>query len=418
MKRDIFAILKLSNNQTSMIIIEKSKTNYFPLFESNSQTNNVDQLEKFFAKTLNEAQAFLKCKLDKIFVQIDDSKELNIKINLVEHSFPGAVEKLSKKDLQNYLINLQQKNNATQEVIFSQHYQYFAKDLENKWHYFSNPPLNKKDLHNLHLSSAKIEINQEIVIALKKIFAKFNCQIVQILPTSAIIPYTIEDSMSSKKEFVNFHLDDNFAIVSLVQNNVLLKYQFTEFNINILIDKIATRFKINQSIIRKILVAKYNDLDLVQSDSEIINSLVLSTSSLRYKDIIQLSKIFFNEIHLEIQKFLLKANLSKSTPILITGKINDLINFDKFVKQIFQTHIIYSYKNEFPDLLQQSNQIKEAIGYIKCINYLDEIIDYKNYNTIIETQPIKISHLLPNKKNLFSYILNIFTRKTLGEKHA
>lgn len=419
MKRSIYTVIKFSTKTISVVGLEKDKDRIYDFYSQTIQAGDQIAVENFIKSAISIIESKIKGKIRKVFVQIDDSNALALKVNLIERKLAIPHEIIEKSDIKQALLDIQQEfdYNNDMQSIFVQAIQYLVKEPDNKNVKYATPPVGKKATE-MQIICSKVSINKTIGTKIKLFLKKLNLEVVELLVTSNIIPFLIADKTATTTGMMNLHINEKFSTISIIKNNALINFQVINLGTENLIDQLAHKFSLSTKLITKLFKSR-KSFFLTESKNIEFNQKILSNSTITYGDLVLVAQKFLSKIFEQTKAYMAKNISQKQLPLFITGKMNELVDFQEFAKLALAKQDIYLYQNKHEDYIAQSQESVEAIGVVKFINRLDDLIDYKKYNTLIDTQPIKISNLLPNKQSLLQVILKkTFNKKNLGGKNA
>lgn len=404
MKRKIYIVIKFSSNSISLVALEKKEQDLIEFYSKIEHTSNKEVMKNFIINTIQDIETAIKGKITKVFVQIDDDPLLNLQIHLngIKKTILNENKEITKNDIKTALLSIKENYIFDVEAtIFAQPISYMVSYEGKKINYLT-PPINKK-ADEVEISCSTITINNKIHKSLIKFLEEVNIQVLDILITSNVLPYLMASSEQTQNGLINININRNNSTLTIVKNNALIKYNLFNIGLNDLINSIQQKFDLGREFIHKILKL----YQIKNGISGNINSKIISTSNITYKDLQELMKEFTTKLFEKV-KITIDEKELKTFPIYISGKIiTDFI--EKNAKKILNSSNIFLYKNKLNNFVSLSNLGLEARGAVKYIDQLDNSIDYKTYDTLIDTAPIDIKNLLLIEKK--SFWKKIFKKK-------
>ncbi|MGY6171980.1 hypothetical protein ACW95P_01375 [Candidatus Mycoplasma pogonae] len=397
MTREIYVVIRFANSHLAITALENIHGKFNNIFYSSQNCLNLASMKKFVKATIGQIEHKIRGKIHNVYVQIHDNKNLGLKIDLNRHILQLTEQAITKQNLKLVVNELVNQNANGYQNISIQPYQYLVQTLENTTKAFFSIPIEQK-VAKVEMLNTEVKIDINNYNFFKNFFNSLNLNLISILPTSFANAYALMNEMVLEKGLFNLNIGNEQSTLVRIQNHVILEYITYDFGTNNLVKKIANDFQLDSKIVNKILKA-YKDVFLKTELEFDFNKKIISSSTITYGDIASLVQKFIKQIFTWANQLLInKQNLQ--LPLFITGKINNYIDLEDYAQKFFGSKAIYVSQKKYFQQFNQSQAELQALGVVKYFKQLDDIFEQQKYHTLIDTQPIKISNLLPNKQSL------------------
>ncbi|WP_033160985.1 cell division protein FtsA [[Mycoplasma] collis] len=399
MKRKIKVIAKISKYNFGLYAIEKVKNKNILIFQEENEEEK--SMQEFFFNSLQKINAFLKTKVKKIFIYLNNfsnfnflTKEFKITTN-IDNSKKIVDNKAFKSNLEKAKLNFNVKNYSKISFRITNFITNFN-DIEKQYLIF---PLNKS-ADKLTVSYNVNYINKEYFQFLTNFFNLLELKIENIFTNINSIESLINIDTSNNINKVVINIDENNSWIAIFKENSNSVYKNLNLNFDDLINQIKDKFNLTKEKAKQFLkiygkILSNEDLDYYIYEN--INAKYISNIIIN----------FVEKISFEINEFV-KKNNAYFSQIYWLGELIQIENFDVAIKKLFlnKENILYSSKYK-PDFNKTTKEIILGIEYIyMCLK--SQLIREGN---LVETQAILNDELNDKKNRIFNLFKSLIFRR-------
>lgn len=396
MKRNIMATIEFSRGSITVNILEKLPNNIVELYTSQGSPKDADA---FLSKSMKEVNNLIGGDIHDVVVVVEPSETVDGRIFLTKETISIASDTVSKKDVDNLIKLTKQKHSKVdKEIILIQPLSFDVEGIERK--NYLKAPLFKQG-EKLHATMAITEINSEVVNWVNLVVKAQNLNITQIL----LKPQTISQNNLSENAIFDgsilVHVGKGQSFVSINKNHATIDFMsFYKSGLSQLIDGVAKIFHCTfeeaENLITIYGTFQGEENRVIYTHEEGIQITTHTISELK-----SIIKTYANRLLTLAKKFIDQKDVAH-LPVVFSGEITKIEDFDKFAHDIFEGNLsIYEPMN----FVEINNHNHGSIGVLNFNSRLDNVLG-KQFNTIVETNPNTFASLRRPKKTLWAKIID------------
>ncbi|VEU59240.1 hypothetical protein [Mesomycoplasma neurolyticum] len=398
MKRKIKVVAKISKDNFGLYAFEKIKNDNILIFSKESNKN--EMMQKFFESSLNEINTFLKAKIKKIFVYLNNFRDIHF--NSEQFEITTNINN-NKKIIDNKIFNqnIEQakktfNKNEYSLILFQA--KKFTTNYEHEKKQYLTWPLNK-NADNLIVEYNATYISKKYFQFLTNFFQNFDLKIENIFTNINSIQNLINIETNTNSEKIVINIDENNSWLALINNDSTIKYKELSLNYNDMIKEFSNNFNLTETKAKKIFKVYGKILNNNEAN-------YLIDENISAKDISQAIINLVKKNSFEILEFIKKEKIETKNFFWL-GALNSVENIKMAINTFIMNKETILYNSKYKTNL--SKIIREIVVGLEYVELCLESQFVKQIS-LIETQPILNDIFIMKKSNK---IANLFKTLTL-----
>ncbi|VEU59325.1 hypothetical protein [Mesomycoplasma neurolyticum] len=387
MKRKIKVVAKISKDNFGLYAFEKIKNDNILIFSKESNKN--EMMQKFFESSLNEINTFLKAKIKKIFVYLNNFRDIHF--NSEQFEITTNINN-NKKIIDNKIFNqnIEQakktfNKNEYSLILFQA--KKFTTNYEHEKKQYLTWPLNK-NADNLIVEYNATYISKKYFQFLTNFFQNFDLKIENIFTNINSIQNLINIETNTNSEKIVINIDENNSWLALINNDSTIKYKELSLNYNDMIKEFSNNFNLTETKAKKIFKVYGKILNNNEAN-------YLIDENISAKDISQAIINLVKKNSFEILEFIKKEKIETKNFFWL-GALNSVENIKMAINTFIMNKETILYNSKYKTNL--SKIIREIVVGLEYVELCLESQFVKQIS-LIETQPILNDIFIMKKSN-------------------
>lgn len=403
MERNIITTVSFGNNKVSISSIEKLSTNNVEIFTSTDDIKNTDI---FLKSSLTKIEELVGGKVSNVTFVIEPSKNVNAKIELDTQPIKLVGETVAKTDISNVigLLKVKYEGQNDKRVTMVQPLKFQITSTSGTKSYWQ-APINKHG-DKLTMTASITTISKKVYDYIYSLSKKLDVKIGQILLTSQVLPYSYISRNALENGSVLINIDESHVNISVNKaGGTLDTISLYKFGYRWLIKQLAKEFACPKDEALSLLEAHGS---FVSEKERVIFWNKFNNMSKKHTntDLQRILGRYVVNLMSIAKKYLSQQNLF-DLPIIVSGKLNSLSGFEKYLSKILTNVSITAYKPL--EFVEFNDKNADCLGAINFMDKMDLMLGSK-CDTIVHTNPNTLNVPKTDTKNIVSWF-----KKKIGE---